>query len=90
MGVAHPAERVGYDARVTDTTPIDDVPIGGDGIRLGQFLKFAGVLESGGEVKEAIIDGYVTVNGEVDRRRGRQLQVGDVVGFADRLVRVCP
>lgn len=70
--------------------PIDDVPIGGDGIRLGQFLKFAGLLDSGGEVKEAIIDGFVTVNGEVDRRRGRQLQVGDIVGFEGRRVRVCP
>lgn len=70
--------------------PIEDVPIGGDGIRLGQFLKFAGLLDSGGNVKEAIIDGYVTVNGEVDRRRGRQLQVGDIVAFEDRTVRVCP
>lgn len=69
---------------------IEDVPIGGDGIRLGQFVKFAGLLDSGGEVKEAIIDGYVTVNGEVDRRRGRQLQIDDVVGFADRRVRVRP
>ncbi|UAJ78520.1 RNA-binding S4 domain-containing protein [Leifsonia sp. ZF2019] len=69
---------------------IDDIPIGGDGIRLGQFLKFAGLLDSGGNVKEAIIDGYVTVNGEVDRRRGRQLQVGDVVTFEGRSVRVCP
>ena len=68
---------------------IEDVSIGGDGIRLGQFLKFASVLDSGGDVKEAIIDGFVTVNGEVDRRRGRQLQLGDVVGFEDRRVRVC-
>ena len=68
---------------------IEDVPIGGEVIRLGQFLKFAGVLDSGGNVKEAIIDGYVTVNGEVDRRRGRQLQLGDVVGFEGRRVRVC-
>ncbi len=75
---------------MTKPLPIDDVPIGGDAIRLGQFLKFAGLLDSGGEVKEAIIDGYVTVNGEVDRRRGRQLQLGDVVAYADRSVRVCP
>ncbi len=75
---------------MTNPTPIDDVSIGGDGIRLGQFLKFAGLLDSGGNVKEAIIDGYVTVNGEVDRRRGRQLQLGDVVGFEGRRVRVCP
>jgi len=75
---------------MTPSPPIDDIPIGGDGIRLGQFLKFAGLLDSGGNVKEAIIDGYVTVNGEVDRRRGRQLQLGDIVTFEGRSVRVCP
>jgi ribosome-associated protein len=75
---------------MTDTDPIDDVSIGGEVIRLGQFLKFAGPLDSGGNVKEAIIDGYVSVNGEVDRRRGRQLQLGDVVSFEGRRFRVCP
>ena len=75
---------------MTNQAPIEDVPIGGEVIRLGQFMKFAGLLDSGGNVKEAIIDGYVTVNGEVDRRRGRQLQHGDVVGFEGRRVRVCP
>lgn len=75
---------------MTNPTPIDDVPIGGESIRLGQFLKFAGLLDSGGDVKEAIIDGYVTVNDEVDRRRGRQLQLGDIVSFGGRRVRVCP
>ncbi|WKK72794.1 RNA-binding S4 domain-containing protein [Rathayibacter oskolensis] len=69
-------------------TPIDDVPLDGESIRLGQFLKFAGILDSGGEVKEAVADGLVSVNGEVDRRRGRQLVVGDVVGFGGRRFRV--
>jgi ribosome-associated protein len=75
---------------MTNQAPIEDVPIGGEMIRLGQFVKFAGLLDSGGNVKEAIIDGYVTVNGEVDRRRGRQLQVGDIVTFEGRSVRVSP
>ena len=75
---------------MTNPAPIDDVPIGGDAIRLGQFLKFAGLLDSGGDVKEAIVSGDVTVNGEVDRRRGRQLEHCDIVGFAGRRVRVCP
>ena len=75
---------------MVNEAPIDDVAIGGEVIRLGQFVKFAGVLDSGGNAKEAIIDGYVTVNGEVDRRRGRQLQLGDIVGFEDRRFRVCP
>ncbi|KQV06871.1 RNA-binding S4 domain-containing protein [Leifsonia sp. Root112D2] len=69
---------------------IDDVPVGGEVIRLGQFLKFAGLLDSGGNVKEAIIDGLVAVNGEVDLRRGRQLQLGDIVSFDGRRARVCP
>ena len=71
-------------------SPIDDVSLGGDASRLGQFLKFAGLLDSGGNVKEAIVDGHVVVNGEVERRRGRQLQLGDIVSFDGRRVRVCP
>lgn len=67
---------------------ITDVSIGGDMIRLGQFVKFAGLLDSGGDAKEAVIDGYVSVNGEIDRRRGRQLHPGDVVSFEGRSVRV--
>lgn len=74
---------------MTNPAAINDVPIGGEVIRLGKFLKFAGLLDSGGNVKEAIINGHVAVNGEVDRRRGRQLQLGDIVGFDGRSVRVC-
>ena len=68
----------------------DDVRIGSDSIRLGQFLKFAGLIDSGGDAKEAIIDGYVQVNGDVERRRGRQLVDGDHVTFDGRTVRVRP
>ncbi|OAZ45619.1 RNA-binding protein [Microbacterium arborescens] len=75
---------------MAETPRIIDVSIGSDGIRLGQFMKFAGLLDSGGVVKEAIIDGFVTVNGEVDRRRGRQLQHDDVVVFDGRGARVRP
>ncbi|SFR57327.1 ribosome-associated protein [Microbacterium azadirachtae] len=68
----------------------DDISIGGESIRLGQFLKYAGLLDSGGDAKEAIIDGYVRVNGEVERRRGRQLIDGDLVTYEERTVRVRP
>ncbi|MGC7880100.1 RNA-binding S4 domain-containing protein, partial [Desulforudis sp. 1190] len=34
--------------------PIEDVPLDGGSIRLGQFLKFAGILDTGGDVKEAV------------------------------------
>ncbi|MBN9180679.1 RNA-binding S4 domain-containing protein [Microbacterium sp.] len=75
---------------MANADPIDDVSIGGEGIRLGQFLKFAGLVDSGGDVKAVVADGLVTVNGEIDRRRGRQLTTGDVVGFEGRRVRVRP
>jgi len=50
-----------------------------DAIRLDQFLKFHGIVQSGGEAKHLIQRGDVKVNGEVETRRGRKLQVGDVV-----------
>lgn len=75
---------------MTTSDPIDDVSIGGEMIRLGQFLKFADLIDTGGDAKEAIIDGFVTVNGEVDRRRGRQLHDGDVVSVDGRSARVRP
>jgi len=57
------------------------VPIRDDSIRLGQFLKLANLVESGADAKPVIADGLVTVNGEVETRRGRQLRVGDVVSL---------
>ena len=50
-----------------------------DAIRLDQFLKLRGVAGSGGQAKLLIQDGQVTVNGEVETRRGRKLRPGDVV-----------
>ncbi|MGA9871318.1 MAG: RNA-binding S4 domain-containing protein [Rhodococcus sp. (in: high G+C Gram-positive bacteria)] len=60
-----------------------DVPIRDESIRLGQFLKLANLIESGAEAKTFIADGLVSVNGEVDLRRGRQLHQGDVVTIED-------
>jgi ribosome-associated protein len=58
---------------------VDDVPIRDEVIRLGQFLKLANLIDSGSDAKELMVQGLVTVNGEVETRRGRQLHVGDVV-----------
>jgi ribosome-associated protein len=46
---------------------------------LGQALKATNVVGSGGEAKVLIQGGEVRVNGEVERRRGRKLEKGDVV-----------
>jgi ribosome-associated protein len=55
---------------------IEVVPITGDMIRLGQFLKYAGFAESGAAAGELVQGGDVTVDGEVETRRGRQLAKG--------------
>ena len=58
-----------------------------DAIRLDQFLKLRGVAGSGGQAKLLIQDGQVTVNGDVETRRGRKLQPGDVVvALAEELI----
>ncbi len=48
-------------------------------ITLQQFLKFAGITSTGGEAKEMILSETVTVNGEMENRRGRKLYPGDQV-----------
>ena len=66
----------------------DDVPISDESIRLGQFLKLAALIDSGADAKAAIADGLVTVNGDVELRRGRQLRPGDEVSLGSRSARV--
>ena len=50
-------------------------------MRLDQFLKWQGVVGTGGEAKLRIQQGEVQVNGVVEERRGRQLQPSDLVEF---------
>jgi ribosome-associated protein len=65
-----------------------DVPIRDDIIRLGQALKLSGLADSGGEARGRVAQGAVTVNGEVETRRGRQLHRGDVVAVGEETVRI--
>ena len=64
------------------------VPIRDDSIRLGQFLKLADLVDTGADAKPLIASGEVTVNGEVETRRGRQLVVGDVVALGEERAEV--
>ncbi|WP_026204490.1 RNA-binding S4 domain-containing protein [Actinomycetospora chiangmaiensis] len=57
-------------------------------IRLGQFLKLAGLVEHGADAKDVVASGDVTVNGRAEMRRGRQLADGDVVAFGGERARV--
>ena len=58
------------------------------GTTLGQALKIWGVAGTGGEAKVLIQFGEVLVNGEVETRRGRKLQEGDVVEVGDERLEV--
>jgi ribosome-associated protein len=64
------------------------VEIVDESIRLGQFLKLAGLADNGGHAKELIEAEEVTVNGRPEVRRGRQLRSGDVVAVAGEKARV--
>ena len=51
-------------------------------IKLQDLLKFANLVSSGGEAKERVQAGEVTVNGEVCTMRGKKIRPGDVVAFS--------
>ena len=50
-------------------------------IKLQDLLKFANLVATGGEAKERIQAGEVTVNGEVCAMRGKKIRPGDDVAF---------
>lgn len=58
---------------------IEDISIATDEIQLDQFLKWAGVLASGGEVKALIAKHRIKHNGEKECARRRKLHPGDVI-----------
>ena len=59
-----------------------------EGTTLGQALKVASLVGSGGEAKILIQAGEVLVNGEVETRRGRKLEEGDVVEVGEERLEV--
>ena len=52
-------------------------------MKLDQFLKWNNIVSTGGEAKMLIKSGQVSVNGEIEKRRGRKLKIGDVVKFSN-------
>jgi ribosome-associated protein len=67
---------------------MEEIAIRGDMIRLGQLLKLSGLIGSGAEAKDLLGTGAVTVNGESEERRGRQLHPGDVVAVGEESVKL--
>jgi ribosome-associated protein len=67
---------------------VREVEVREDGIRLGQLLKLADLVDAGSDVRPLLAEGVVTVDGRVEDRRGRQLKKGQVVAVRDVRVRL--
>ncbi len=59
-------------------------------IKLDQLLKFSALAESGAIAKDMILDGIVSVNGEICTMRGKKIRPGDIVAieFEDAAVSI--
>lgn len=53
-------------------------------VTLGQFLKLANLIQTGGEAKEFLSNHEILVDGELDNRRGRKLYDGMVISLLDK------
>lgn len=60
---------------------MNEIKIETEYIKLDSFLKFAEIASTGGEAKTYILDGLISVNGEIATQRGKKLRVGDIVCF---------
>lgn len=58
---------------------MEKVKISTEFIKLDQLLKFSGIAESGSDAKDMILDGIVSVNGEICTMRGKKIRPGDEV-----------
>ena len=66
----------------------ETVAISTEFIKLDALLKYAGLVNSGGEAKTLIQEGDVLVNGEVCTMRGKKLRPGDTVTLGEETVSI--
>ncbi len=77
-----------YTEDTMNNSHVIDVAIKTETIKLGQFVKLANLVETGGAAKTAIAEGEVYVNDEQETRRGKTLHAGDVVRVGGLQARV--
>ncbi|MCM1514402.1 MAG: RNA-binding S4 domain-containing protein [Anaeroplasma bactoclasticum] len=63
---------------------MEEVRIHTNAIKLSQFLKLTGLVYTGGETKEFIDKNRVFINGNIEKCKGKKLQLGDVVIINDK------
>lgn len=69
--------------RILDNMETDPNERDAKPLRLDHFLKLAGFVDTGGQAKMLVQSGEVLVNGQLETRRRRQLQPGDVVQLGE-------
>ena len=57
-------------------------------ITLGQFLKFSGIINNGGEAKKYLENARIFVNNELEKRRGKKLRHGDLVEVEKKIYHI--
>ena len=67
---------------------MEQIKLSEEYIKLGQALKAAGLVSSGVEAKIVIQDGLVSVDGEIETRRGKKLYGGEVIEFDGQAVKI--
>ena len=72
----------------SDEAPLRIVTVRAVPIELCQLLKFAGLAESGGAAKQAIAEGAVKLNGQVETQKRKKIVVGDRVEFGGQTLTV--
>lgn len=60
---------------------MEEIKIKDEFIKLAQLLKFANLVSSGGEAKMVIDEGFVSVNNQIEKRKGKKIYKDDIVEF---------
>ncbi len=57
-------------------------------IKLDSLLKYASIVQTGGEAKDLILDEQVKLNGEIITQRGKKIRPGDIVETLDQIIEI--
>ena len=68
---------------------MENISIKDEYVTLGQFLKIANIISTGGEAKLFLSSNEVFINGESDNRRGRKLYKGDNLEILGVKYKIC-
>lgn len=60
-----------------------------EGLTLTDALKMTGIVSTGGEAKVRIQSGEILVNGEIETRRKKKLQAGDIIEALGETIHIC-